>query len=72
MYCKNCGREFDAPYRWYSEEWDEDYVQCPFCHSEEICDEYEAEEEEELEEEELEEEELEEEELEEEELEEDE
>ena len=65
MYCKNCGREFDAPYRWYSEEWDEDYVQCPFCHSEEICDEYEAEEEEELEEEELEEEELEEEELEE-------
>lgn len=41
MYCKNCGEEFDAPYRWYSEEWDEDYVQCPFCHSEEICDEYE-------------------------------
>lgn len=41
MYCRNCGEEFDAPYRWYSEEWDEDFVQCPFCHSEEICDDYE-------------------------------
>ena len=38
MYCRNCGMEFDAPYRWYSEEWDEDYVQCPYCHSEEIYD----------------------------------
>ena len=41
MYCKNCRSNFDAPYRWYSEEWDEDFVQCPFCHSEEICDDYE-------------------------------
>lgn len=47
MYCKNCGQEFDAPYRWYSEEWDEDYVQCPYCHSEEIWNECEEEEEEE-------------------------
>lgn len=43
MYCKNCRKEFDVPYRWYDEKWDEDYVQCPFCHSEEICDEYELE-----------------------------